>query len=80
MFHFLIKQDEAIDESGEKIKRFCLVLDCYVPHDFSPEYTHITNLHKLAELRRFSETEATNLFYGILTIVQRMHEVLLENI
>ena len=46
-------RDEAIDEGGEKITRYCLVLDCYMSHDFSPEYTHITNLHIMAEVRRF---------------------------
>ncbi|CAG7834715.1 unnamed protein product [Allacma fusca] len=73
--HGLFK-DSAEGENGEIVTRLCLVLDCYVPHDFSPKYGHITNLqYYVVEVKRLNETEAIKLFVEVLKIVQQIHDL-----
>lgn len=51
-----------------------LVLDCYLPHDFSPQYTHLRSLVDVVNAQSLSEDAATTLFYRMLDIVHAMHD------
>lgn len=60
----------------KEVRRLCLVLDCYMAHDFSPKYSSITNMqyHVIKE-KKLPETEAIRIFYKVVQIVDRLHKV-----
>ncbi|ODM90143.1 Serine/threonine-protein kinase 40 [Orchesella cincta] len=47
MFRSTIDETHCNDKGEivtKEVTKLCLVLDCYMPHDFSPKYSHITNM------------------------------------
>jgi len=76
-------QEPALNDKGEEIlkdvTRLCLVLDCYMPHDFSPKYSHITNMqYYVIKEKKLPEAEAIRIFYKVVQIVERLHKVFLS--
>lgn len=55
--------------------RFGLVLDCLVPHEFSPASKNFANLqHHVIKERRLPEREAVAIFLGIARVVAELHK------
>ncbi|ODM96922.1 Serine/threonine-protein kinase 40 [Orchesella cincta] len=77
---FRCKVDEIrVDENGEtrtdQVWKLCLVLDCYMPHDFSPKYSKIISLqHYVIKQKKLPEAEAIRIFYKAIEIVDRLHK------
>ena len=85
VFPFL--QDEALEErvgsshgsnleyTGKKIHRVVLILDCLVPHDFSPHQVPLLNLqHYVIREKKLSEKEAVVIFFDIVRVVENLHK------
>lgn len=78
-FQDTVKED-YINEKGDvvtkEVKRLCLVLDCYVPHDFCPKYNGMTNMqYYVIKEKKLPEKEAIQIFYKVVQIVERLHKV-----
>lgn len=62
-------------ESKENVYRLFSVVDCYMPHDYSPMYTSLTSLQSyVINNRRIPESEAIRLFYKTAVIVEKLHQ------
>ncbi len=77
-----ISMEEVEAKNGDLLRtgrmqtKLCLVLDCYTPHDFCPEYTQLTNLqYYVIKEKRLSEFEAIDIFFKTVQIVERLHKV-----
>ncbi|ODM88703.1 Serine/threonine-protein kinase 40 [Orchesella cincta] len=74
------KVDEIrVDENGEmrteQLWKLCLVLDCYMAHDFSPKYSNIISMHHyVIKQKRLPEAEAIRIFYKVVEILDRLHK------
>lgn len=62
--------------TGRTQTRIVLVMDCYMPHDYSPKYTRMVNLqqHVIKE-KKLPESLAIKIFYNVVQIVERLHKV-----
>lgn len=66
----------AIDYTGRKKNRLCLVLDCLIPHDFSDQNADLINLqHYVIKEKKLSEKEAIIIFYDVVRVVECLHKV-----
>lgn len=62
--------------TGRMQERICLVLGCYMPHDFSPEYTSLVNLQQFViKEKKLSESLAIKIFYNVVKVVNNLHKV-----
>lgn len=69
----------AIDYTGRKKNRLCLVLDCLIPHDFSDQNADLINLqHYVIKEKKLSEKEAIIIFYDVVRVVECLHKVRLN--
>ncbi|CAG7838028.1 unnamed protein product [Allacma fusca] len=76
MKHYGMFRDNVDGQNNNCYSRICSVVDCYVPHDFSPAYRSLTNLYfYMKEVKRISEEEAIRLFIQCLAILVRVHEM-----
>ncbi len=63
-------------ESIKEVRRLCLVLDCFVAHDFSPKFSNITNMQcYVIKEKKLPEAEAIRIFCKVVQIVERLHKV-----
>ncbi|XP_035701532.1 serine/threonine-protein kinase 40 isoform X2 [Folsomia candida] len=61
--------------TGRMQERICLVLGCYMPHDFSPEYTSLVNLQQFViKEKKLSESLAIKIFYNVVKVVNNLHK------
>jgi len=81
--HGLFKEtikEQSYNSKGEvttkEVRRLCLVLDCFMTHDFSPKYSNITNMqfHVIKE-KKLPETDAIRIFFKVVQIVDRLHKL-----
>ena len=64
-----------LEAFGRVRKRLCLVLDCLVPHDYSPKTNDLINLqYYVIKEKKLSEREAVLIFFDIVRIVQDLHK------
>ncbi|CAL8068867.1 unnamed protein product [Orchesella dallaii] len=79
LFKTTMEETITTGESETVTKQFtkiCLVIDCFVSHDFSPKYKDITNLHELVlKEKTFKESYAIRIFYKVVKIVERIHKL-----
>ncbi|KAL8586660.1 hypothetical protein ACOMHN_040168 [Nucella lapillus] len=68
-------QPSRVERSGRVVRRLCLVLDCLLPHDFSPATGDYVNLqHYVIKEKKLTEREAAVIFYDIVRIVDNLHK------
>ncbi|XP_041352011.1 serine/threonine-protein kinase 40-like [Gigantopelta aegis] len=83
--HHALFKDEAweespcenglIDYTGRRKRRLCLVLDCLIPHDFSPRTADLVNLqHYVIKEKKLTEKEAIVIFFDIVRVVDSLHK------
>lgn len=60
--------------TGRLKRRLILVLDCLQAHEFCQRSAAYVNLQKYVQLHLFSETEALNVFYEIVKVVEQLHQ------
>ncbi|ODM87024.1 Serine/threonine-protein kinase 40 [Orchesella cincta] len=79
MFRSTIDETHCNDKGEivtKEVTKLCLVLDCYLPHDFSPKYSHITNMqYYVIKEKKLPEAEAIRIFYKVVQIVERLHKL-----
>jgi serine/threonine-protein kinase 40 len=62
--------------TGRIQTRICLVLDCYMPHDFSPKYTNLINLQQyVIKEKKLPESLAIKIFYNVVQVVSKLHDI-----
>ncbi|KAK9498452.1 hypothetical protein O3M35_003087 [Rhynocoris fuscipes] len=67
--------DRKLVYTGRTISRICLVLDCLVAHDYSPETADLINLqHYVIREKKLSEREAALILYNTVKVVHCLHE------
>lgn len=61
--------------TGRTQTRMCLILQCYMPHDYSPRYANLVNLQQLIiKEKRLQESMAVKIFYNVVEVVNRLHK------
>lgn len=65
--------------TGKVKKRLCLVLDCLIAHEFEPQSMAYINLQQyVIKEKKLRECEALLIFRNIVSIVERLHKVSIE--
>uniref|UniRef100_A0A146KZB8 Serine/threonine-protein kinase 40 n=1 Tax=Lygus hesperus TaxID=30085 RepID=A0A146KZB8_LYGHE len=83
--HHGLFKDQALEEkpgpdkkliyTGRVVRRLCLVLDCLVAHDFSPQTADLINLqHYVIREKKLSEREAALILYNTVKVVHELHK------
>jgi len=77
-------QDEADEEvdiggrgyaTGRTQNRLCLALQCYMPNDYSPQFSTMLNLQQFViKEKRLPEKLALKIFYNVVEVVVRLHK------
>ncbi len=69
--------DAKGNASTKEVERFCLVIDCFVPHDFSASYNNLIDMQcYVIQAKKIKEAEAIRIFCKVVQIVERLHKVI----
>ncbi|BET00934.1 ser thr protein kinase-lyk4 [Nesidiocoris tenuis] len=67
--------DRKLYYTGRVVRRLCLVLDCLVAHDFSPQTADLINLqHYVIREKKLSEREAALILFNTVKVVDELHK------
>ena len=82
---FICFQDFALEEvkddkyghvfTGNILTRYCLVLDCFVAHEYNSTTADLINLQHHVTEKKLSEQEAIKIFYSVVKVVKNLHAV-----
>lgn len=73
--YFPLKEINRINGEIESSEKLCLVLDCYLRHEFDNKH-YFTNLqHYIIKQKQLNERESLALLYKIFKIVENIHKV-----
>ena len=65
-----------VELTGRLKRRLCLVLDCLTSHDYSTKTQDLMNLQcYVIKEKKLSEKEAIVIFFDIVRVVEKLHEV-----
>ncbi|CAG5134200.1 unnamed protein product, partial [Candidula unifasciata] len=69
-------KDKAFDPKQKcEVTRLCLLVDCFMPHDYDPESQYLVNLqHHVIHEKKLGEKEALIIFWDIARIVEQLHK------
>lgn len=63
-------------QTGQKVARLNLVLDCLSPHDFCPNSHYYVNLQQyVIKEKKLTEQESLLIFREIVVVVNNLHQV-----
>ncbi len=69
------KEVNRINDELERTEKICLVLDCYVRHEYDTSH-HYTNLqHYIINQKFLNEREALTILYKLFKIIDCLHNV-----
>ena len=74
----ILKEINRINGEIESSEKLCLVLDCYLRHEYDNKH-YFTNLqHYIIKQKYLNERESLALLYKIFKIVETIHNVRLK--
>jgi len=84
VFQDLVEEEVNIEgrgfPTGNTVRRLCLILECCIPHDYSPKFKNLITLQRYILLKKkneipIPEVVVLKIFFHMLTVVNGIHEV-----